>query len=308
EGIIGNYWVNSGSTVTVKECLKKCSQHIEDQLQSLYYSFYSLQDGDSLQKCVKVKLLPHLRYDVLDNEPEINVIYTLLCYSGYLTVDFDDTSNNKADKPWEPTEVKLVIPNKEVAEQWKQWIIDFIGISRLKTNDIFNSLFKKEIKTFCEQFPTLYMEIISCYDIGDAKRAKSYEGWYHTFVLGAVAMFHGDDYQVVSNRETGNGRPDVRIIPINQKSDTCIIFEFKLAKSENRDEMKISAENGLIQIADKNYRSNTANHIETIVEVAIAFCKKSTFVSSQLLQRKKGGKKGKLSANAWEIVSSSESG
>ncbi|CAG8770811.1 12945_t:CDS:2, partial [Racocetra fulgida] len=162
-------------------------------------------------------------------------------YNGYQTID----------KQWMSTEAKLVIPNKEVAEQWKEWIIDFIGVT--------------------------------------------------------LAMFHGDDYQVVSNREAGNGRPDVRIIPINQKSDTCIIFEFKLAKSENRDEMKISAKNGLNQIADKNYRSNTANHIETIVEVAIAFCKKSTFVSAQLLRRKKGGKKGKLSTNAWEIYSSEES-
>ncbi|KAF0406857.1 DUF1703-domain-containing protein [Gigaspora margarita] len=61
---------------------------------------------------------------------------------------------------------------------------------------------------FCEQFPAFYMEIISCYDIGDSKRAGSYEGWYHTFILGALAMFHSDDYQVVSNRETGNGRPE----------------------------------------------------------------------------------------------------
>ncbi|CAG8797160.1 14443_t:CDS:1, partial [Cetraspora pellucida] len=169
---------------------------------------------------VKVELMPHLRYDVLENELEINAIYTLLCYSGYLTVKFDDEFNNKVDKQWMSTEAKLVIPNKEVAEQWKEWIIDFIGVSRLKTNDIFNSLFKKDIKMFCEQFPALYIEIISCYDIGDSKRAGSYEGWYHMFILGALAMFHGDDYQVVSNREAGNGRPDVRIIPINQKSDT----------------------------------------------------------------------------------------
>ncbi|CAG8607437.1 3418_t:CDS:2 [Ambispora gerdemannii] len=301
EGIIGDYWANSGSTVKVKKCLKKCSQNIEEELQSFYYSFYSLQEDDSY---VKAELIPHLRYDVLENEPEINMIYTLLCYSGYLTISFDDEFINKVDKQWELTEAKLVIPNREVAKQWKRWIIDFIGISQLKTNDIFNSLFKKDIKTFCEKFPALYMEIISCYDIGDSKRAKSYEGWYHTFILGALAMFHGDDYQVISNREIGKGRPDVRIIPNNKKFNTCIIFEFKLAESEDCGEMRKLANKGLKQIADKNYRLNTASHIEVIIEVAIAFCKKSTFVSAQHLQRKKGGK---LSTDAWEIVSSAES-
>ncbi|CAG8616981.1 3411_t:CDS:2, partial [Ambispora leptoticha] len=296
KGIIGDYWTNSGSTVTVRECLKKCSQNIEEELQSLYYSFYSLQDAD---RYVKVELIPHLRYDVLVNELEINAIYTLLCYSGYLTISYDELDVS--------TEVKLTIPNREVAKQWKQWIIDFVGVDRLKANDIFNLLFKKNIKVFCEQFPALYMEIISCFDIGDSKRAKSYEGWYHTFVLGALAMFHGDDYQVVSNRETGKGRPDVRIIPINPKFDTCIIFEFKLAKSKDREGMRKLAKEGLKQIIDKNYRSNTASHIETIVEVVIAFCNKSTFVSAQCLQCKKGGKKGKPSTHDWEIISSAES-
>ncbi|CAG8549513.1 31_t:CDS:2 [Gigaspora margarita] len=298
--IVGNYWTNSGSTFTVKKYLKKLNQ---DQLQSLYYAFYSLQDNDNH---VKVKLVPHFRYDVLESEPEINAIYTLLCYSGYLTVNFDDKFNNEVDKQWKPTEVELIIPNREVAEQWKQWIIDFIEVDQLMTN-IFNSLFKKDIKAFCEQFSALYMEITSCFGIGDSKRAKLYEDWYHTFILGALAMFHSNDYQVVSNCGTGKGCPDVRIIPINPKFDTCIIFEFKLAKSKDLEVMRKLAREGLKQITDKNYRSNTASHIESIVEVAIAFNNKSTFVSAQCLQHKKGEKKGKLSTHDWEIVSSAES-
>ncbi|CAG8812194.1 9882_t:CDS:2, partial [Racocetra persica] len=261
--IVGDYWINSGQAFTIKECLKKCSQDIEDQLQSLYYAFYSLQDDDSLQ-----------------NQPDINTIYTLLCYSGYLIVKFDNEFKTK-----------LVIPNKEVAKQWKEWIIDFLGVDQLKVNEIFNSLFKKDIKTVCEQFLALYIEMVSYHDIGDSKRARSYESQYHNFILGALSMYHGDDYQVLSNRESGNGHFDICINLVNQKFDTCIIFEFKLAESEDRDKMKTSTKNGLDQIADRNYRSNTKNYIETIVEVAIAFCKKSSFVSAQLLRCKKDEKK-----------------
>ncbi|CAG8739353.1 20460_t:CDS:2, partial [Racocetra persica] len=247
------------------ECLKTCKQNIEDQLQSLYYSFYSLQDSDSLQKHVNANLIPYLRYDILKDEPNLDAIYTLLCYSGYLTVKFDDELNNKVDKQWMFTKAKLAIPNREVAEQWKMWIIDFIGITR------------------------------------------SYEGWYHTFILGALAMYHSDDYQVMSNCESGTSSPDVRIIPVNHKFNTCIIFEFKRAESGDYKEMKDCTQNALDQIVAKNYRLNTASHIEVIVEVAIAFFKKEIFVSAQLLQRKKSGKNGELSTNAWVIVSSDES-
>ncbi|KAF0406856.1 DUF1703-domain-containing protein [Gigaspora margarita] len=120
KGIIGNYWVNSGSTVTLRECLKKCRQNIEDQLQSLYYSFYSLQDSDSLKKHVEVNLIPHLRYDILEDAlklDNLDAINTLLCHSGYLSVKFDEEFNNKDDKQWVSTKVNLVISNREVAEQ-----------------------------------------------------------------------------------------------------------------------------------------------------------------------------------------------
>ncbi|RHZ70780.1 hypothetical protein Glove_267g54 [Diversispora epigaea] len=153
EGIVGDYWANGGLGFMISEY------------------------DDSLQRHVEVELIPHLRFDFFKNEPEINAIYTLLCYSNYLTVNFDDKFNNKID----PTKVKLVIPNREITKQWKKWIIDFIGISRLKTNDIFDSLFKKDIK-FCEQFPILYAEIISCYDISDSIIAKSYEETYDVSV------------------------------------------------------------------------------------------------------------------------------
>ncbi|RIB17942.1 hypothetical protein C2G38_1389601 [Gigaspora rosea] len=90
KGVIGNYWVNSGLTVTLRECLKKYGQNIEDQLQSLYFSFYSLHDSNSLKKHVEVNLIPHLRYDILDDAPKLDkldAINTLLCHSGYLTVN-----------------------------------------------------------------------------------------------------------------------------------------------------------------------------------------------------------------------------
>jgi hypothetical protein len=82
------------------------------------------------------------------------------------------------------------------------------------------------------------MELVSCYDIADAKGCRIYETWYHTFIIGTLAMYHDVEYQVLSNCETGEGRPDVRIIPIVQSKSICILFEFKLSKTDDRNEMK----------------------------------------------------------------------
>ncbi|CAI2179256.1 20184_t:CDS:2 [Funneliformis geosporum] len=251
--IIDDYWINGPATTLIKY-LKKCGPDIKELLDNVLSS-YSADSNIS----VNVELQKTLRYDILDKEPKINAIYTLLYYSGYLSV-----------KSMKGKLAELVIPNEE----------------------------------FCEQFPSLYMDMVSCYDIADSKRTKLYENWYHSFILGTLATFHGIEYQVLSNRETGNGHPDVRIIPLNENKDTCIIFKFKLAKSDDCNEMKRSVEEGLNQIVNKNYRANVPGHVKVIVEIAIAFHKKSTFISARLLNRKNDG----LSANhIWKEVAKSES-
>ncbi|CAI2199753.1 9495_t:CDS:1, partial [Funneliformis geosporum] len=172
--VINYYWINSSHTTTLVKYLKMCGPDIKELLYNLLYSFYQSQGVDLLQD---VELKSHLRYDIIDKNPDINAIYTLLYYSGYLTV----VSSTDI------TMVKLVIPNEEVAYQWKLWIFDIIGMERVKTNGIYESLFKKNIVAFCEQFPSFYMELVSCYDIADAKRCRLYETWYHSFILGALA-------------------------------------------------------------------------------------------------------------------------
>ena len=88
----------------------------------------------------------------------------------------------------------------------------------------------------------------------------------------------------------------VWIIPTNQKKDTAITFEFKLAKSDG--EMKNKAVEGLSQIDKKNYRINIPNYVKTMVEVAISFYKKSAFVSARVLQRGSSNWKVSLSAQS----------
>ncbi|RIA87459.1 hypothetical protein C1645_740101 [Glomus cerebriforme] len=306
-GIIANYWVNSGSVKTLENCLKKCDQSIEEQLNIIFYSFYSERVNKLF---IETQLVSCLRYNTIQQKKlNIDAIYTLLYYNGYLVAEIDgadDRLKGKVIERWgNKNKVKLMIPNREVAEQWRQWINQIIGKNRSTiNNNLYNLLFEKNIKTFCCRFPTLYMEMISCYDIADVKRTKLYENWYHVFVLGTLAMYHGDDYQVVSNREVGLGHADIQIIPTNQKKDIGITFEFKLVTSEDCDEMKKKTIEGLSQINEKNYRVNIPSYVKTMVEVAIAFYKKSAFVSACVLRRKESGPS--IPSN-WKVSLSAES-
>ncbi|GET03139.1 AAA family ATPase [Rhizophagus clarus] len=275
KGIIENYWINSGLGKTLVRYLKKCEQSVKEKLQNLFYSFYSTENDKSF----------------------IEV--------GYLTAKIDGAIarlKGEVIEHWknENTKVKLMIPNREIAEQWRQWIFEIIGADKPVRKPFrrwiqqekfegrgslqYNLLFKKDIKSFCKEFPAIYMDMVSYHDIGDATKTKLHEGWYHAFVLGSLAMYHGDDYQVISNREVGLGHADIHITSTN-KYDTNITFECKVAPSEDFNVMKSCARKGLDQIDEKKYNANTLKHVKTIVEIAIAFYKKHAFVSARILQR-----------------------
>ncbi|CAB5365355.1 unnamed protein product [Rhizophagus irregularis] len=304
---IDNYWINSGSTNTLVEMLKKCGSGVKDRLENIIHSHSFCKDKDVVESVgqdesvvsLDVELMPYLRYNDLDTKPEINSLCTLLYYSGYLTMVPGSLVGHTVKN------VKLVIPNREVACQWILWIFEVIGMEYAKTNEIYESLFKKDIATFCNKFPSLYMEVVSCFDIADLKRGKLYETWYHIFVLGALAMYHGVEYRVESNREAGVGRPDVRIIPIIQNKTVSITYEFKRSDDVDFRIMKQDTTDALDQIFDKGYRMSLPDHVKEIVEVGIAFCDKVAFVSARCLKRNKEG----ITTNEdWTVVSEWETG
>ncbi|PKY23938.1 hypothetical protein RhiirB3_438317 [Rhizophagus irregularis] len=227
---IDNYWINSGSTNTLVEMLKKCGSGVKDRLENIIHSHSFCKDKDVVESVgqdesvvsLDVELMPYLRYNDLDTKPEINSLCTLLYYSGYLTM--------------------------------------VIGMEYAKTNEIYESLFKKDIATFCNKFPSLYMEVVSCFDIADLKRGKLYETWYHIFVLGALAMYHGVEYRIT--------------------------YEFKRSDDVDFRIMKQDTTDALDQIFDKGYRMSLPDHVKEIVEVGIAFCDKVAFVSAPEIEDK----------------------
>lgn len=95
-------------------------------------------------------------------------------------------------------------------------------------------------------------EMFSSFDTGRRPSERSQpERFYHGFVLGLVVDLAGR-YHIRSNRQSGLGRYDVLMEPLNPEDD-AVIMEFKVFSAQKDKTMEQAAENALDQIKKKKY-------------------------------------------------------
>lgn len=79
------------------------------------------------------------------------------------------------------------------------------------------------------------------------------ERFYHGFVLGLMVDL-SDRYHIASNRESGFGRYDVMLEPVEgNRKDNAIIMEFKVHDAEDEKTLKDTVNAALSQIEEKRY-------------------------------------------------------
>jgi len=109
----------------------------------------------------------------------------------------------------------------------------------------------------------------------DVKGVKP-ETFYHGMMIGLLASLE-PDYEVRSNRESGNGRPDVLIKP-RYPGKPGVILELKVARAGVKTIERAMAE-GLLQLAANDYASELrAAGVAKIQEMAVAFDGKRVMV------------------------------
>lgn len=106
---------------------------------------------------------------------------------------------------------------------------------------------------------------ISFYDAGA-------EGFYHGLVLGLIALMD-NQYKIKSNRESGDGRYDISLIPREDRYPG-IITELKWNKDLSVDALSGLADEALAQIDEKRYDAEMKeDDIQDILKFGIAFGK-----------------------------------
>ena len=235
-----SFWANtSGNDLVVK--------YIQNGDKKLRKEFDLLMNGQSLIKYIK----PELTYREMDN---INNIYSFLLLTGYLKVIKDRGEN----------QYELIIPNKEVYEIYKQSFMSYFeDYTTSKKNELYQELVDGDAKKVNLLLNDILLRSISYFD--------NQESFYHGFLVGLL-----NDYEVVSNKESGNGRFDVCVLPENILG-TIVLIECKHSISE--DDLIDDAKEGARQIVEQKYlEEHKFKKYENVIGYGISFYKKQCYV------------------------------
>ena len=235
-----SFWANtSGNDLVVN--------YIQNGDRKLRQEFESLMNGHALTKYIR----PELTYREMDN---INNIYSFLLLTGYLKV-IEKTGDSQ---------YKLIIPNREVYEIYKQSFMSYFkDYTSARKNELYQEFINGDARKVNLLLNDILIRSISYFD--------NQESFYHGFLVGLL-----NDYEVVSNREAGNGRFDICVLP-ETILDTVLLIECKHSASE--DDLIEDANAGVKQIIDQKYlEEKRFKKYAGAVGYGISFYKKQCYV------------------------------
>ncbi|MDR3623536.1 MAG: AAA family ATPase [Chlamydiales bacterium] len=256
-GALSPYWVNTSDNALMKHLIAKGTDDLKADIEELLR-------GGIVEKTIEDGVI----FPGLEQDP--SSIWSLLLYSGYLTID---------TTPSYGVPCQLKIPNIEVSELYKTMILDWFktSIHEHKYRMLLNSLVSGDIDTFSQLFKEFMISSASVFDVS----AEESEKIYHAFILGMLVGLK-DQYEVKSNRESGLGRYDVMLIPKNT-NDLGIIMEFKKVGRFEEIDLEKAVLAALKQIEDKQYAQELLDRgVSRILYLGFAFEGKRVLIRSKI--------------------------
>ncbi|WP_293960307.1 AAA family ATPase [uncultured Fusobacterium sp.] len=235
------YWVNTSSNVVIKEMLKNSDSRAFKTLEDLF-----------MKKDVPVTISNNI---ALGKHLSPSEIWELLLFSGYLTI------KDKIDED----EYIVRIPNQEISSFFKKTFLTILFGELQTVKDVKYALFNKDMRELKRVIEQLVLHGVSFYDTDER-----YENNYQMLLSGFFYALEGI-YLVYPNRESGDGRPDLILEPLDKKNP-AYIFELKKGKTKN---IEKEAEKALEQIDENRYDSVLARKgFKEIIKIGIVFDKK----------------------------------
>lgn len=253
KGALAPYWVNTSENALVKQLLTRGSDDFKADLEELI-------QGRTIQKTLDEGIV----FSDLETSPAS--VWALLLFSGYLTLAAPYSYG---------TPTALRIPNKEVYELYQSTVMDWFRktIHDTKYRQLLQSLVEGDVSTFSQIFQEFLFSCVSVFDLGGDEPEKV----YHALVLGLLLGLRGR-YEVKSNRESGYGRYDVMLIPVNPK-ELGIILEFKKIGPFDSSTLEEGVASALKQIEDKCYAQELLDrNIPNILYLGLAFKGKQVLI------------------------------
>ena len=263
EGFEG-YWVRSGTDDLInKFFIKPENTGLRNDLQDLL-------EGKIIKKEIEKEFI----FPNLDKSK--NLLWSLLLFAGYLKPVNKVDPSNDSDNYYQ-----LTIPNREVKQVYKSivkyYFDETISFEHADLRTMLEHLTENRISKFKKMFQDFVYKL-SYHDFA----GENAEQVYHAFVLG-ILIYLQNSYTIYSNIESGEGRPDILLIP-NNKSKYGIIIELKKTdKDADEDKIKAKTKEAFEQIAKNNYAQKiTEQGIKEYVEIAMVFSGKKVFVDEKM--------------------------
>lgn len=190
-------------------------------------------------------------------------LWNFLFFTGYL----------KKNRSWQESGIlymELSIPNLEVRYIYKTTVLRWFEskIKQKELSPLYESILNGNGEKAAELLSENLTETISFYDYQ--------ESYYHGFLAGMLKNMN--NYIILSNRESGTGRPDILIKSPSVKGK-AVILELKVTKSYQ--EMEQKCLEALAQIQKQRYEEHLHQEgYKDILKYGVAFYRKECMIKA----------------------------
>ena len=251
----GPYWLSTGSNDVIGDILSHADEEIFERL-------HALMQHESFLTYVDTSVI----YPQIRKNP--SSIYSFLLVAGYLKAE---------DTVYAPSGdyvCRVSLPNKEISFVYSKEILSRLEpmLPQSLAVSIQEAVFSNDVQRLKKLLEKMLRDSVSYYDTAN-------EAFYHGLVLGLCALV-SDRYIVTSNRESGEGRYDIQLMPCRAGAPG-ILFELKAEKHCSPDELKALADRALKQISEKQYVTDMKSRsVQTMIQYGVAFSGKNVEIST----------------------------
>ena len=230
------YWADSSSNGLVNELIRTGSAEIKKTMETLIA-------GGTVEKNIDEQIV----FEQLKTNKD--AVWSLLLASGYLRVETFRTEGRLNKKIY-----SLKLTNYEVEQMFGTMIERWFGGADVPYNEFINAMLNGDIESMNEYMNRVTRGVISYFDTGKTPSDEEPERFYHGLVLGLMVE-QVDNYILNSNRESGYGRYDIMLEPIDKTNEKYpgIVIEFKVINPRKENTLEETVAAALKQIEEKNY-------------------------------------------------------
>jgi len=187
----------------------------------------------------------NITFQYLDGDE--NSFWSLFLADGYIKAE-------NVVKQGESTWCDMSVTNREVMGMFRYEILAMFENGNAVYNDFTKALLSHRMEDLNDILLDIAYTSMSYFDVGKCPPERTSENFYRGLVLGLIVSLR-DQYRIVSNRESGQGRYDIAMYPLERNKD-AFIMEFKVFDAKKERSLEQTAANALKQIEEKNYEAD----------------------------------------------------